>query len=244
MRQILNVNIPKSWQELPDKELRFVFRLLQGEYSLAQIKTMCLLRWAHMRVIRREGAIFIIRCQKKNYPLTALQIMESTEALAWLGDFPQYPVRLSRIGIYRPVRADFQNVSFGDFLALDNLYQGYLQTQRSELLYDMALIMYQTKHIHLSKVEQINIFYWFTSLKRWFANMFSHFFKSEKSGENGSTALSFKELQQNMNTQIRALTGGDITKEKEVLEMDCWRALTELEAKAVDYEEMKKHSKS
>ena len=74
--------------------------------------------------------------------------------------------------------------------------------------------------------------------------MFSHFFKMEQADENGSTMLSFKELQQNMNTQIRALTGGDITKEKEVLEMDCWRALTELEAKAVDYEDMKKHSKS
>lgn len=265
--QILNVNIPKSWQELPDKELRFVFRLLQGEYSLTQIKTLCLLRWGQLKIVRREGAVFIVRHHKKNYPLTTLQICEvcglaraneagfngraqansnvvqSTEALAWLGDFPQYPVRLSRIGIYRPVRADFQNVSFGDFLALDNLYQGYLQTQREELLHDMALVMYQTKHIHLSKVEQINIFYWFTSLKRWFANMFSHFFKMEKPDENGSTMLSFKDLQQNMNTQIRALTGGDITKEKEVLQMDCWRALTELEAKAVDYEELSRKAK-
>ncbi len=244
MRQILNVNIPKSWQELPDKELRFVFRLLQGEYSLAQIKTLCLLRWGQLKVVRREGAVFIVRYKKKNYPLTALQIAESTEALTWLGDFPVYPIRLSRIGIHRPVRADFQNVSFGDFLALDNLYQGFLQTKQSELLHDMALVMYQTKHIHLSKVEQINIFYWFTSLKRWFANMFSHFFKMEQADENSSTVLSFKELQQNMNTQIRALTGGDITKEKEVLEMDCWRALTELDAKAVDYEEMKKSTKS
>ena len=244
MRQILNISIPKSWQELPDKELRFVFRLLQGNYSLAQIKTLCLLRWGHLKVVRREGAVFIMRYQKKIYPLTAKQISESTEALAWLGDFPQYPVRVSRIGIHRPVRADFQNVSFGDFLALDNLYQGFLQTQKPELLHDMALVMYQTKHIHLSKVEQINIFYWFTSLKRWFANMFSHFFKMEQAGENGSTMLSFKELQQNMNTQIRALTGGDITKEHEVLAMDCWRALTELEAKAIDYEDMKKSTKS
>lgn len=244
MRQILNISIPKSWQELPDKELRFVFKLLQGNYSLTQIKTLCLLRWGQLKVVRREGAIFIMRHQKKNYPLNATQIMESTEALAWLGDFPQYPVRLSRIGIYRPVRADFQNVSFGDFLALDNLYQGFLQTQRPELLHDMALVMYQTKHIHLSKVEQINIFYWFTSLKRWFANMFSHFFKMVEGSENGSTVLSFKELQQNMNTQIRALTGGDITKEHEVLAMDCWRALTELEAKAIDYEDMKKSTKS
>ena len=269
MRQILNISIPKSWQELPDKELCFVFKLLQGNYSLTQIKTLCLLRWGQLRVVRREGAVFIMRYKKNNYPLTATQIMECTETLAWLGDFPQYPVRLSRIGIYRPVRADFQNVSFGDFLALDNLYQGFLQTQRLELLHDMALVMYQTKHIHLSKMEQINIFYWFTSLKRWFANMFSHFYKIEQCSENGrssesnaelaqalpsrdgrrrnvngSTVLSFKELQQNMNTQIRALTGGDITKEHEVLAMDCWRALTELEAKAIDYEDMKKSTKS
>lgn len=111
--QILNVIIPKSWQELPDKELRFVFRLLQGEYSLTQIKTLCLLRWGQLKVVRREGAVFIVRHHKKNYPLTTLQICEvcglaraneagfngraqansnvvqSTEALAWLSDFPQ-----------------------------------------------------------------------------------------------------------------------------------------------------------
>lgn len=34
-----------------------------------------------------------------------------------------------------------------------------------------------------------------------------------------------------MNAQIRALTGGDVTKERAVLQMDCWRALTELDAK-------------
>ena len=244
MRQTINLTLPKSWQELTDKQLRFVFRLLNGSFTLTQVKTGCLLRWAGLQVVRQEGSLFVVRRGKQVFPISALQITEAISNLEWLGDFPVYPVRLSRIGIHRPVRADFQNVSFGDFLALDNLYQGYLQTQRSDLLHDMALVMYQTKHIHLSKVEQINIFYWFTSLKRWFAKMFSHFFKMEQTDENGSTMLSFKELQQNMNTQIRALTGGDITKEKEVLEMDCWRAFTELDAKAVDYEEMKKSTKS
>ena len=43
-----------------------------------------------------------------------------------------------------------------------------------------------------------------------------------------------------MNAQIRALTGGDITKEKAVLAMDTWRALTELDAKARDYEELER----
>ena len=33
-----------------------------------------------------------------------------------------------------------------------------------------------------------------------------------------------------INAQIRAFTGGDITKEEAVLSMDTWRALTELDA--------------
>jgi uncharacterized protein YbjQ (UPF0145 family) len=43
-----------------------------------------------------------------------------------------------------------------------------------------------------------------------------------------------------MNAEIRALTGGDITKEQAVLEMDCWRALTELNEKAREAQEFKK----
>ena len=47
-----------------------------------------------------------------------------------------------------------------------------------------------------------------------------------------------------MDTQIRALTKGDITKEREVLQMDVHRALTELDAQAKEYEELKRETKS
>ena len=43
-----------------------------------------------------------------------------------------------------------------------------------------------------------------------------------------------------MNAQIRALTKGDVTKEKEILAMDCWRALTELDAQAQEYQELQR----
>lgn len=41
MQQSLNLTIPKAWQELTDKQLRFVFRLLAGNYSLPQINPHC-----------------------------------------------------------------------------------------------------------------------------------------------------------------------------------------------------------
>ena len=242
MKTVIDLSVPKSWQELPDKELRFVFRLLNGSYTLAQVKTRCLLRWAGMKVVRQEGALFIMRYKKQVFPVSALQITEAISNLEWLSDFPVYPVRLSRIGFHHAVNADLLNVSFEDFLTLDNLYQGYLQTQKENLLHDMALILYQARFIRLTKEEATSIFYWFTSVKRYFASLFTHFLGiSPSNGENA--ALSYRQLQDNVNTQIRALTGGDITKERDVLRMDCWRALTELDAKAKDYDELQKATK-
>lgn len=43
-----------------------------------------------------------------------------------------------------------------------------------------------------------------------------------------------------MNNEIRALTGGDISKEDMVLSTDCWRALTELDYKAKEAEDFNK----
>lgn len=239
MQQILNISLPQSWQQLTDKQLRFVFHLFNQEYTLTEVKTLCLLKWAKIHVVRKEGGIFIIKHKGKRYPVSALQVTEVLSSLDWLGSVPGYPVRLSHIGSHRPVRADFQDVSFADFLTLENLYQGYLQTKSGDLLLQMARIMYQSRRIHLNDVEEINIFYWFSSVKQMFANMFRHFFKSATTDDSMPHCPSFHELQESMNTQIRALTGGDITKENEVLKMDCWRALTELDAKARDYEEMK-----
>lgn len=240
MKHILNIQVPDSWQSLSDDQLRFVFRHLASDVTIDQLKTLCLMKFAKMRVVRREGAAFIVKVNGKNYPLTSGQIAESlVTSMKWLVGFPGYPVRLTRIGLHRPVRADFQDVSFGDFLILDNLYQGYLQTQKGHLLKEMAQIMYQSEHIRLSREEELCIFYWFSSVKQMFANMFTHFFKSVSTNEDAPALPTYHQLQEAMNTQIRALTGGDITKEKEVLAMDCWRALTELNAKAKDYEDMK-----
>lgn len=235
----LNLSLPTSWQQLSDKQLRFVFFLLSSDYTLPQLKTLCLLKWGNLRVDHREGAIFILRRGKHFYPVSATQISEATNTLNWLADIPVQPVRLSRIGVYRAFTADFQELPFGDFISLDNLYQGYLQTKNDQLLQEMGRILYRAPRIRLTKLERLSIFYWFASVKQMFARMFRCLFKSV-SNPDEPKLLSFQQLQDAMNAQIRALTNGDITKEKAVLSLDTWRALTELDAKARDFEQMKK----
>lgn len=45
---------------------------------------------------------------------------------------------------------------------------------------------------------------------------------------------------ESINVQLRALTDGDVTKEQSVKQIDCWRALTELNAKAKEAEEFRR----
>ena len=199
-----------------------------------------MLKWGDIKVIARQGNIFIVKHKGQLFPLSLMQITEASASLNWLGEIPSFPVQLTRICFHHPVRADFQDVSFEDYLTLDNLYQGFLQTQRSTLLQDMAKILYRTRFIFLRREEELSIFYWLTAVKQMFARLFPNFLKRIPSDNAFSNAPSMKDLQDSMNAQIRALTGGDITKESEVLKMNCWRALTELDAKAKDAESIKK----
>ena len=237
--KILNITIPDIWQSMDDSQLFFVFSLLSRDLSSTQLKTHFLLKMGHLKVLHKIGAAFIVEHGKEKFTISALQIAEAITALSWLDGIPQYPVRLEFIRNNKAVDATLQGVAFGDYLILDNLYQGYIHTKRTDLLRQMAEILYNAEGITLSPPEEISIFYWFASVKQFFANTFTHFFKQTDASQEAPSLIG-KQLQEIMDNQIRALTGGDITKEHLVLEMDCWRALTELNAKARDAEEIKR----
>ena len=159
--------------------------------------------------------------------------------LDWLGALPTVPVRISKRNRAHALPADFSEVPFETYIIVDNIYQGYQQTQSDDLLDELANVLYG-KPIKLTPYERINIFYRVASLKDFFARRYPDFLQpvSAATGGNllGSSAPSAEEA---MNAQIRPLTKGDITKEKEILALDTWRALTELNAQAKEYKEIK-----
>ena len=69
--------------------------------------------------------------------------------------------------------------------------------------------------------------------------LFPHFLRPAESAGSGSTP-DYDTLRRNVDAQIRALTKGDVTKESQILALDTWRALTELDAQAREYEELNK----
>ena len=182
---------------------------------------------------------------KQRFVITALQVAQAVAALDWLRTLPAYPIHLQRIGRLHAIPADFQGVPFETFIVCDNLYQGYISTQNEKLLDEMAHHLYSSKYfsliIRLSPADRINVFYWFASLKAMLSKEFHNFLQPatlDNANLLDSDRSQYEILTAAVNAQIRALTKGDVTKEKEVLALDTWRAMTELDALAKEYQEL------
>lgn len=234
----INFIVPQGWNELSDRQLRYVYQLIAGNFATDEIKTLCLLRWSGTKVIGRNGnGSYLLKKGKILFEVTPPALAGLLPHLDWLGSLPTAPVRLSKINRKHALPADFSDVPFQTFIICDNLYQGYLATQDPALLDQLGATLYG-KQIAFKPHERISVFYWFASLKDYFARKYSDFFRPAGDGSPnllGSPSLSVEEA---MNAQIRALTKGDVTKEADVLALDTLRALTELNAQAREYKQL------
>ena len=248
MEAFFDLSLPKSWADLSDPQLLFFFRQLATDKPMAEIQTLCLCQWANVLVrCRLYGSVYLVQHGKQQATLTLHQFVCAITALDFLKSFPPYPIRIRTIGKARAIEADFQGVPFSTFISADNYYQGFLHTKNDALLKDLATLLYpKVKKSQLTTPLLLNAFYWFSSLKHYFARLFPHFLQPMSSSSEdllGYAPPIGEVLRTAMNAQIRALTGGDITKEEAVLSMDTWRALTELDAKAKEVEDIKRQTK-
>lgn len=251
MEAFFNISLPTGWQSLSDSQLLYFFRQLSRNLPMEEILTLCLFKWGDITVLcRLHNGNYLVRQRhkpKQEAQLTLRQIHSATASLDCLRHFPTSPVRITKIGHAQAIDKDFSEVPFSTYISCDNYYQGFLHTKNESLLKDLATLLYPSvKRKHLTKANLYNCFYWFASLKWYFSGMFPHIFQpmpSEPTNLLGSSPNIGERLRSAMNAQIRALTGGDITKEQAVLEMDNWRALTELDAKAKEAEDLRRQSK-
>ena len=244
--KVFNITLPTIWAELTDMQLHMVYSLFARDLSASEVKTLCLMKWNGLKVLSQlPDKRFLTKRGKEVVPLSTRQIQQATSVLDFLDSFAPMPVRISRIGKYRALPADFEKVPFEQFLYVENLFQGYLNTQSDELLLQMAQVLYASDHVKPDKAQLVGIFYWIASLKQYFAGLFSNFYKPAGANSDDNLLGSgqpdiYRQLRDTTNAMIRALTGGDITKEERIMKMDTWRALTELDAKAREAEELRK----
>lgn len=252
MNYELRLKVPQSWESLTQGQLRQVFRAMAVNNTLhtawSGVAVHCILRWNSLRAVTPYSGGWLLAPvsrrswrRRKNKPpremyITASQLTDLAYCMEWVRDIPAGPVRLNKIDGAKAVPADLSDrITFGGWLACENLWQGYQATQDPELIRQMAEILYEKEGIRLAPHETISIFYWWASVKQVMSARFPNFFKPAPEGDSPEI-----EIEKSMNAQIRALTKGDITKEEQILSMSPHRALTELDALAREYDELRR----
>ena len=108
----INLNVPKGWHELDDKQLRYVYSLIAREFSADEIKTLALLHFSGCKVIaRHDKKTFLLKHGKNVFQTSGTLIAEVIPSLGWLDAIPASPVRLKKLRNHASVDAEFQGVS-------------------------------------------------------------------------------------------------------------------------------------
>lgn len=258
MAAVVNVSLPKGWHELSQDQLRFLLTMMvavnaannsvsfrsQEDYAAqtsAQVQTLCFFRWSGLSVICPYGSGWLVKSADTEFTLSAEIVASALSHLSWTRELPSHPVRLEVVDGAKAIPADISSgLSFDSWLACETMWQRYQSSPDDALLRGMGEILYNKEGIRMSAAEALGIFYWWAGVKNMVSAMFPNFFKKAGGDDADPEPPSYDEMRRNIDAQIRALTKGDITKERDILALDAIRALTELDAQAREYDEIRK----
>ena len=241
----VSLTCPAKWNQLSQEQLRYTLDLMGCNlYSEVEIRTYMLFRFCNIDVIKkhRHGVSCRMRLPSgrwQYFDMQTWQIQDMIAQLCFINEPENMDIRLESIGGFKAINEQLHGLAFSDYLNLEALYQGYLASKNNECLVRMAKILYRDENdnapekLELDTAELTGTVFWFCHVKKIFSQAFPHFFKPAKTMGGKFNVM------EAANAQIRALTDGDVTKEDYIKGYDCWRCLTELDAKAREADEFK-----
>lgn len=252
----LDLRLPASWQQLTQPQLRYAYALLaSGQFSPDEAKARCLLRWAGLAPapaatwLPAPGGSVRLRRGRRLLLLRRQDLAAALAHLDWMDAPPDEPLRLEAWHGRRALSPLIREADFGTYLQLENLFQGFLLSRDPRALDHMARILYPEptpapRRRRNSQPEgqekavlRYSVLNWYAALKRRFAREWPDLFRPAPAGGQGQAP---PDMAATMNAELRALTGGDVTREQAVRAVGCWRALEELNAKAREAAEFNK----
>ena len=242
---VLKLSCPTRWGEMTQDQLRFTLGLIGSNlHDSVSLRTVMLLEFNGIKVLKRgrKGAhasyVTLEDGTRQYFDLYDWQVQDMIGQLSFVEKPEDMDVRLESIRGFRAIEKLLHGLPFIDYLNLEACYQGWLATKKVHRIEAMARIMYRDEdgnspeEIKLDDAERTNILFWYYHIKKEMARYFPHFFKPA----SGLTEGKYNHLEA-YNAHLRALTDGDVTKENEIKQLDCWRCLTELDAKAREADE-------
>ncbi|MCH3994153.1 MAG: hypothetical protein LKE54_03710 [Prevotella sp.] len=245
----MSFSVPEGWGQLTQEQLRYVIRLFSlydsQDDAISHIRTAALFHFMDV-VVDGEQSDGIL-CHQKSTGKTFLVDIEllpwMLRQINWIAHPELMSQRLEVMHGYHAVDFMLRGLTFGEYLTVENYFQGWIGGHNFENINKMINILYRVpegeKMRAYTRFDHVATILWWGAVKYSYGKMFPHFLKP--SDENYTDRTSQREV---MDSQIRLLTKGDVTKENEILNnTPTLRALTELDAQAMEAEEIEKLKK-
>lgn len=237
----LDVVQPTSLRELSQAQLRYVLECKVAGIPDMQLQTYCFFRFAGLTVVREQGdgvlCSFRDGWRRRQAFLSHEAVREFASMLAFVNE-PSEPVRLDEMSGCRAADPYMHGVTFEMYLMVEAYWYAFQQTRSEANLLDIAKVLYRGRSWltrrtrtpeRLSDSEKLNVIYWMSGWKVFCGEHWPNFFRRVSDEVDDDDA---EDIESAISLQIRALTGGDITKVAGVMSADVWDALTELDSLA------------
>lgn len=207
----LDIGVPKNRGELTDGDMAYFAKCAAAGLPDDEVRAAY--------VIRKAG--------RKAGLCTPRHLAVAAALLGFLDEMPEGPFRPSAVNGHEALPPALDTVSFELLLTVENLYQACLGGQSREAGRKLAAALYPGLAAEEAEDWMVHVaVVWVAGLKALNARRYPRLYRPAAAATADGGMLEIT------NAQIRALTGGDVTKENAVLQTPAWRALTELDAKA------------
>ena len=230
----LDLTVSTAWEQLTPAQVESVLDALSGAPNETAGRLIAFCRLAGVTIQRAHGADTVLVSGGRSFRINTAEFCHAvSDGTEWMTQPPLAPMRPEKVLGGKALNAEFHSVKFGIFLQAENLWQRFCATEeggdKMSLLDDLSDILFEgiTTHSDYSRTAAA---LWWAGLKNHLSRLFSNLYRPAAVESDG-------DLLGAMLAQVRALTGGDVTKEEAVLNVDTWTALAELDAKAKEARE-------
>ena len=252
----IHLTTPRSWKELSPRQLKYIsFLMTNRQLTSEEIHAYAFIRFTGIRIIEKNkpSGYWLCRYKKYFFHLSPEEIVSFCRQFSWLTSGILEVTPLPELAQRTHAEVRLRGCPFKQYLACENYYQAYIFT-KNEMYLNCLIAAFYTNGEKFDDNETLanskyfkklpfhvrhTVFLWYYGLKSVLQQNFPHFFqKVESILEDEDPPM--PNMRTVINNMVRALTGGDITKTEAIYNIDTWEALSELDAKALEYQEMER----
>lgn len=249
----VELTVPRSYAELNEKQLRYIASLQLAGSTSEDICVKCFIRFSGIRAVGKIGNVyyFVNKKVKGFFTMNLEELVYFSKKMEWITK-NHIGIQPVKCGKFKPVDKWLRDTTFLQYVDAENYYQAFIHTNDEQYLYKMMAVLYHPakRYINLlthtrngyfkkrTDVEKHLVMMWMVGVKSYFSKKFTYLFARESVGDQDE--ITFPDMAEIINNQLRILTIGDITKRQQVLDANTIDALSELNEKCREYEELKK----